>query len=162
MTKLCLEYPQIKLVNIPFGPTMNYLVELRDAIPDTIKIYVGMHNILSGLAMGAWGAQVTETNQVPHLCQAMVDKFVAGDIAGAAATYAHVLRLTDVIDTGRRVSADGPKAALKALGFDVGAPRHPRVPVDDATVEKMRAAFARLGTLQLEAEAAAGSRSRRG
>ena len=63
---------------------------------------------------------------------------------------------------GRRVSADGPKAALKALGFDVGAPRHPRVPVDDATVDEMRSAFARLGTLELEAEAAARSRSRRG
>jgi 4-hydroxy-tetrahydrodipicolinate synthase len=155
VTKLCLEYPQIKLVNIPFGPSMSYLVELKDTLPDTIKIYVGMHNILSGLALGAWGAQVTETNQVPHLCQAMVDEFVAGDVAGAAETYAHVLRLTDVIDMGRRVSADGPKAALKALGHDVGAPRHPRVPVDDATVDKMRSAFARLGTLELEAEAAA-------
>jgi 4-hydroxy-tetrahydrodipicolinate synthase len=162
VTKLCLDYPQIKLVNIPFGPTMNYLVQLKDTIPDTIKIYVGMHNVLSGLAMGAWGAQVTETNQVPHLCQAMIDEFVAGDVARAAATYADVLRVTDVIDLGRRVSADGPKAAMKALGFDVGAPRHPRVPVDDATVEKMRAAFARLGTLELEADAAARSRSRRG
>jgi 4-hydroxy-tetrahydrodipicolinate synthase len=162
VTKLCLDYPQIKLVNIPFGPTMNYLVQLKDTIPDSIKIYVGMHNILSGLAMGAWGAQVTETNQIPHLCQAMIDEFVAGDVARAAETYAHILRLTDVIDMGRRVSADGPKAALKAMGFDVGAPRHPRVPVDDETVEKMRAAIARLGTLELEAEAAARSRSRRG
>ena len=162
VTKLCLDYPQIKLVNIPFGPTMNYLVQLKDTIPDTIKIYVGMHNILSGLAMGAWGAQVTETNQIPHLCRAMIDEFVAGDVARAAETYAHVLRLTDVIDMGRRVSADGPKAALKAMGFDVGAPRHPRVPVDDATVEKMRSAIARLGTLELEAEAAARTRSRRG
>jgi 4-hydroxy-tetrahydrodipicolinate synthase len=155
VTKLCLDYPQIKLVNIPFGPTMNYLVQLRDGVPDTIKSYVGMHNVLSGLAMGAWGAQVTETNQIPHLCQAMIDQFVAGDIAAAAETYAHVLRVTDVIDSGRRVSADGPKAALKALGFDVGLPRHPRVPVDDATVEKMRSAFASLGTLELEAAAAA-------
>ena len=159
VTKLCLDYPQIKLVNIPFGPTMNYLVQLRDAIPDAIKIYVGMHNVLSGLAMGAWGAQVTETNQIPHLCQAVVDEFVAGNVARAAELYAHVLRVTDVIDSGRRVSADGPKAALKALGFDVGAPRHPRVPVDDATVDKMRSEFARLGTLDLEAEAAARRRS---
>jgi 4-hydroxy-tetrahydrodipicolinate synthase len=162
VTKLCLDYPHIKLVNIPFGPTMNYLVELKDTIPDTIKIYVGMHNVLSGLMMGAWGAQVTETNQIPHLCQAIADEFVAGDIARAAETYANVLRVTDVIDMGRRVSADGPKAALKALGFDVGPPRHPRVPVDEATIEKMRTAFARLGTLELEAEAAARRSSRRG
>ena len=162
VTKLCNDYPHIKLVNIPFGPTMNYLVQLRDSIPDTIKIYVGMHNILSGLMMGAWGAQVTETNQIPNLCQALIDSFVEGDVAGAAATYADVLRVTDVIDLGRRVSADGPKAALKALGYDVGAPRHPRVPVDDETVAKMRSAFDRLGTLELERQAAARRNSRRG
>ena len=86
VTKLCLDYPHIKLVNIPFGPTMNYLVQLKDTIPDTIKIYVGMHNVLSGLAMGAWGAQVTETNQIPNLCQAVIDEFVAGDVVRAAAT----------------------------------------------------------------------------
>jgi 4-hydroxy-tetrahydrodipicolinate synthase len=162
VTRLCADYPQIKLVNIPFGPTMNYLVELRDTISDTVKIYVGMHNILSGLVMGAWGAQVTETNQAPHLCQAIIDHFVDGDLSSAAAAYAHVLRLGDVIGMGRRVSADGPKAALKALGFDVGPPRHPRVPVDDATVGKMRSAFDRLGTLDLENEAAARRRTRRG
>jgi 4-hydroxy-tetrahydrodipicolinate synthase len=161
VAKLCNEYPQIKLVNIPFGPTMNYLVELQASIPDTIKIYVGMHNILSGLMMGAWGAQVTETNQVPHLCQAIVDDFVDGDLSGAATNYAHVLRVADVIDVGRRVSADGPKAALAALGFDVGAPRRPRVPVDIETVTRMRAAFERLGTLELEQQAAARHRSRR-
>ena len=162
VTKLCLDYPHIKLVNIPFGPTMNYLVEMMDNIPDNIKIYVGMHNILSGLVMGAWGAQVTETNQVPHLCQSIIDDFVAGDLARAGQSYAHVCRITDVIGMGRRVSADGPKAALKALGFDVGNPRHPRVPVDDATIDKMRAEFERLGTLRLEAEAAARRHSRRG
>jgi hypothetical protein len=53
------------------------------------------------------------------------------------------------------VSADGPKAALKALGYDVGPPRPPRVPVDDATVARMAAAFEKLGTARLEAEAAA-------
>jgi 4-hydroxy-tetrahydrodipicolinate synthase len=161
VTKLCNDYPQIKLVNIPFGPTMNYLVELRDSIAENVKIYVGMHNILSGLMMGAWGAQVTETNQVPHLCQAIIDDFLDGDLARAAATYAHVLRVTDVIGMGRRVSADGPKAALAALGLDVGAPRHPRVPVDEETTARMRAAFERLGTLALEREAADRHRSRR-
>jgi 4-hydroxy-tetrahydrodipicolinate synthase len=153
--RLCLDYPHIKVVNIPFGPTSTYLVQLRDALADRVKFYVGMDNLLTGLLMGAWGAQVTETNQVPQLCQSIIDHFVRGDLERAAAAYAHVLRVTDVIGLGRRVSADGPKAALTALGFDVGPPRPPRVPVDDATVERMRRAFAELGTLALEREAAA-------
>jgi 4-hydroxy-tetrahydrodipicolinate synthase len=155
VAKLCADYPLIKIVNIPFGPGMNYLVQLKDSISEDIKIYVGMHNILDGLMMGAWGAQVTEPNQVPHLSQSIIDHFVAGDFAKAAEAYAHVLRVADVIDMGRRVSADGPKAALKALGYDVGPPRSPRVPVDDATIKRMAEAFQRLGTKKLEEEAAA-------
>jgi dihydrodipicolinate synthase/N-acetylneuraminate lyase len=120
-----------------------------------------MDNVLTGLALGAWGAQVTETNQVPNLCQLVVDRFVAGDVAGAASAYAQVLRVTDVISMGRRVSADGPKAALCALGLEVGPPRHPRVPVDDATIEQMRVAFERLGVRDAEAQAAATRRGAR-
>jgi dihydrodipicolinate synthase/N-acetylneuraminate lyase len=90
------------------------------------------------------------------MCQAVVDRFVDGDLAGAADMYAKVLAVTDVIDTGRLVSADGPKAAMKALGYDVGPPRHPRVPVDDATIEKMRLAFERMGTRQLEESLSSG------
>lgn len=153
VVRLCRDYPQIKVVNIPFGPSSSYLVQLTDALGDTVKIYVGMDNVLSGLALGAWGAQVTETNQVPNLCRLVIDKFVRGDVAGAAGAYRHVLRVTDVIGLGRRVSADGPKAALHALGFDVGPPRPPRVPVGDDIVEKMRQEFGRLRTLEHEAAA---------
>jgi hypothetical protein len=65
-----------------------------------------------------------------------------------------VLRVTEVIGLGRRVSADGPKAALQALGHDVGRPRPPRLPVDDGVIETMRREFERLGTLEREAAAA--------
>lgn len=153
--RLCADYPHIKVINIPFGPEMNYLVQLQENVRDDIKIYVGMHNILSGLAMGAWGAQVTETNQIPNLCQSVIDHFMAGRIDQAASAYASVLRVTDVIGLGRAVSSDGPKAALKALGFDVGGPRHPRVPVDEETYARMQRAFDEMDVLRLESEAAA-------
>jgi 4-hydroxy-tetrahydrodipicolinate synthase len=152
--RLCADYPHVKVVNLPIGPSLSYMVRVRDAIRPDIKIYMGIQTVLPGLVLGAWGAQVTEPNQVPYLSQAVVDRFVDGDMAGAAEAYAYVLRATDVIDMGRTVSADGPKAALKALGYDVGPPRPPRVPVDDATVERMREAFARLGIADAEARAA--------
>jgi 4-hydroxy-tetrahydrodipicolinate synthase len=151
---LCQDYPQIKVVNIAFGPTMNYLVELKELISPDVKMYVGMHNILCGLIMGAWGAQITESNQVPHLCQSIIDYFIAGDLERAAQSYRHVLRMADVMGMARTVSSDGPKAALKAMGFDVGPPRPPKVAVDDATMEKLRAAFIALRINALEREAA--------
>jgi 4-hydroxy-tetrahydrodipicolinate synthase len=160
VVRLCHEYRHVKVVNIPFGPPTTYLVRLRDELPDDVKVYVGMDNLLNGLALGAWGAQVTETNQIPNLCQLAIEQFVAGDVAAAATTYATIQRVTDVIGLGRRVSSDGPKAALSALGFDVGPPRHPRVPVPPETVEQMRDAFARLGVLDAEAAAAKARRRR--
>jgi len=159
--RLCADYPHIKLVNLPIGPTPNYFVRLQEGISPDIKMYVGIPNILTGLLMGAWGAQVTEPNQIPFMSRAIIDRFVDGDHVGAAEIFAKVLRVTDVIELGRRVSSDGPKAALKALGYDVGPPRPPRVPVDDATIAAMRAEFERLGVAELELQMAKEAAARR-
>jgi 4-hydroxy-tetrahydrodipicolinate synthase len=150
---LCADYPQIKVINL-HGPSMAYFVRLKDGVSADVKLYVGMADLLSGLALGAWGAQATEPNQLPNLCRVVVERFSAGDVSGSAAAYADVLRATDIIGFGRAVSADGPKAAMKALGFDVGPPRPPRVAVDDGTIEKMRGAFEAMHALDLEGEAA--------
>ena len=109
VTKLCADYPQIKIVNIPFGPTMNYLVQLQDNISDDIKIYVGMHNILCGLMMGGVGGAGHRAQPGPHLCQSIIDHYVAGDLDKAAEAYAHVLRVTDVIGMGSLCPPTAPK-----------------------------------------------------
>jgi 4-hydroxy-tetrahydrodipicolinate synthase len=153
VVSLCRDYEQVKLINL-HGPGMDYFVRLKDALGEDVKIYLGINTVLAGLPMGAWGAQLTEPNQVPNLSRLVVDRWAAGDVAGAAAAYADVLRVTDVISMGRRESADGPKAAMQALGYDVGPPRPPRVPVSDATVAAMRAAFERLGIPERERRAA--------
>ena len=152
--RLCNDYPQIKLINL-HGPSMSYLVQLKDGLSPEVKLYVGMADILSALPLGGWGAQATEPNQVPNLCRLIVDRFWAGDIAGAGEAYATVLRINDIIGWGRQVSADGPKAGMKALGLDVGPPRPPRVAVDDATIEKMRIAIEALNIADIEQKASA-------
>ena len=154
VAKLCNEYAQVKVINIAAGPTMNYLIKLQELINTDVKIYVGMSNILSGLPLGAWGAQVTESNQIPNLCRAVIDSYLAGDMARVAEVYRHVLNVTEVVGMGRAVSSDGPKGAMAALGMNVGPPRPPRLPVDEATVEKMRQAFTEYKTMELEREAA--------
>ena len=44
VVRLCAEYRHVKVVNIPFGPSSAYLVQLRDELPSDVKIYVGMDN----------------------------------------------------------------------------------------------------------------------
>ena len=152
--KLCKDYPQIKVLNLPSGSGSTFFVQHRDVISDNVKIYAGGMDILYGLPLGSWGAQVSEPNQVPNLCRSIIDHYLAGDLEKANEAYKNVLRVGTVIGMGRKVSSDGPKAALKALGHDVGNPRPPRVPVDDPTIEQMRQTFKKLGTAGLEAAAA--------
>jgi 4-hydroxy-tetrahydrodipicolinate synthase len=156
VVSLCQDYPQIKLVNVHLAPTMNYVIELMDQLPSGVKVYLGIDTMLGGLLMGAWGVQITEANQAPNLCRSVVDHYLAGRLAEAARAYANVLRVKAIIDSGRGVSSDGPKAALTALGIDVGPPRSPRVAVDDAIIAQMRSAFARMDLLNLERAAAQG------
>ncbi len=148
--KLCNDYPHVKAVNLPAGTSLNYFVQLQDMIRNDIKIYLGIGDLLSGLSMGAWGVQITEPNQVPNLCQSVIDHYLAGDLQKAAEAYANVLRVGTIIGMGRQVSADGPKGALKALGLPGGPPRPPRVPVDEGTIEKMRQAFKDMNVFELE------------
>ncbi|MCL0102250.1 dihydrodipicolinate synthase family protein [Dehalococcoidia bacterium] len=147
--KLCSDYPQIQAINL-HGPSLAYFVNLKDSISSTVKIYLGIGTVLAGLSMGAWGAQVTEPNQVPRLCQSVIDHYLAGDMKRAADSYANVLRVSSIIDLGRQVSADGPKGAMAALGLSVGPPRPPRIAVDDATIAGMRQAFEAMRVFELE------------
>jgi 4-hydroxy-tetrahydrodipicolinate synthase len=153
IAKLCEDYPQIKVINY-FGPGMKYMTDLMQMVGPDIKFYVGMFTLLSALPLGAWGAQVPETNQIPNICRSIIDYYLAGDTEKMREAYTTALSISEVIGLAHGESSGAAKAASNALGYDVGPPRRPRLPAKPETVEKMRQAFEKLNIPELEKLAA--------
>ncbi len=147
--QLCNDYPQVVAVNL-HGPTMSYLLQLRERIRDDIKIYTGMNNVLTSLALGAWGCQAAEPNLVPKLCQAIIDHFIAGDIGKMGEAYARVLTVWDTLAPAQAQSQDATKAVMRAMGLPGGYTRRPRAPVDEAALAKVRESIQALHVPELE------------
>lgn len=116
-----------------------YLIRVIDAVGDRIEIHVGgAMQGLTVLALGGNGFLTSEANLAPKLVQSVIDRWVAGDLAGAADRFARVLRLYAAMAGVGGVS--GTKAALNQLGLPGGFPRRPRLPVPpewDAQIERI-------------------------
>jgi 4-hydroxy-tetrahydrodipicolinate synthase len=153
IAKLCNDYPQVKVINY-FGPGMKYMTDLMKMVNPDVKFYVGMFTLLSALPLGAWGAQVPETNQIPNICRSIIDYYLAGDTEKMREAYTTALSIGEVIALGHGESSGSPKAASNALGYDIGPPRRPRLPASPETIEKMRLAFEALNIPELEKQAA--------
>src|SRR5262249_55577903 len=98
----------------------------------------GPMQALSCLALGGQGYLSSEGNLVPRLCVSLIDAHVRRDHDAALAAYASIMRIFTA--TRRLGGIVATKAALALLGLPGGAPRPPRLAVDDAT----NAAIARM------------------
>lgn len=127
LERLVSRYDHLIGLNVT-NPDVTYLVRVVDAVGDRVEIHVGgAMQGLTALALGAQGFLTSEANLAPKLCQRVIDRWVAGDLTGAADAFAHVLRLYTALAAVGGVS--GTKAALNVLGLPGGFPRKPRLPV---------------------------------
>jgi dihydrodipicolinate synthase/N-acetylneuraminate lyase len=148
--RLCNDYQQVKAVNL-HGPSPTYLVRLRDGIRPEVRLYGGMINVLNFLPLGGWGCQAAEPNIAPKLCQAIIDRYLAGNLAGAGEAYAAVLRLWDATTLPAPFSAGRTaKAALKALGLPGGPTKKPYILPDDSVIQQVRTRVQALHIPELE------------
>jgi 4-hydroxy-tetrahydrodipicolinate synthase len=109
---------------------------------DVIETFVGWDSLLlSTLVEGAAGVMAGSANVVPAELVAVYDAVAAGDLAGARQAWAPVFPLLDAMLSENFIAA--VKAALAAVGFDIGGPRAPIAPLDDeatARIAKLAAA----------------------
>lgn len=127
LKRLVDRHPSIVGINVT-NNDITYLIRVIDAVGDRIEIHVGgAMQGLTALALGANGFLTSEANLAPKLAQSVIDRWVAGDLAGAADRFARVLRLYAAMAGVGGVS--GTKAALNQLGLPGGQPRKPRLPV---------------------------------
>ncbi|MBI2888118.1 MAG: 4-hydroxy-tetrahydrodipicolinate synthase [Chloroflexi bacterium] len=92
------------------------------------------------LAMGGYGIVSVVAHLTGLQVRSMIDKFLAGDNAGAAAIHRHLLPLVNALFL---VANPIPvKFMLNQIGFNVGQPRLPLVAPDDKTAAQIKETLA--------------------
>ena len=150
LTQLCQRYSQIVSLDLT-GQPIAYFMEVRDALPSSIRIYTDIENFVQMLTLGASGALVADSNVIPRICQSIVDHYLAGDMEnlGAANRTLHRFRLI-VSEWGG--TARWVNMALKVLGLPGGTGflRPPYRMPSEEDQRRLAAAFDRLKIRELE------------
>jgi 4-hydroxy-tetrahydrodipicolinate synthase len=128
---------------------LRYLSEIVDAVGDRLEVHVGgPHLGLTSLALGGNGFLSSEGNLVPKLCVGVIEAYRANDAQRAASLFGKVLRLSSALYGAGGIRAT--KAVLNSLGFAVGPPRVPQLPISDETVASLRRLIDELGIAEIE------------
>jgi len=120
------------------------VAEIARRVGDRVALYSGNDDqVVPLMSLGGQGVISVLANVAPRDTARMAHAFLAGDTAEACALQ---LRLLPLIAALFRESNPIPvKAAVGMLGFDVGEPRLPLVPVSDAVRREVEGAMRELG-----------------
>jgi 4-hydroxy-tetrahydrodipicolinate synthase len=142
------EYDSIIGVNATNQDVM-YLVDVVAAVDGRADVHVGgpMQATIA-LALGAQGYLSSDGNLAPTLCVSLIDRHVAGDLAGRDEAYRTLMDLFTA--TRRHGGISATKGALTALGLPGGIPRRPRLEVGAADRAGMARTLERLGIPAIE------------
>ena len=110
---------------------MAQVVEIFARCGDKLDIYSGEDAItVPMLAMGGSGCISVLSNVVPQLAARMVERFFAGDVAGAAELQCKTLPLINALFS--EVNPIPAKAAVSRMGFGENYLRLPLTPMEEA------------------------------
>jgi 4-hydroxy-tetrahydrodipicolinate synthase len=117
--------------------------EIIHQAPEDFRVWSGNDgDLLAILALGGYGVISVASHLVGRQLEDLIQRFVAGDTAGAAEIH-H--RLVPLIDALFITSSPIPlKYALNKVGMPVGETRLPLVPIDSKSQAVMDAALAQV------------------
>jgi 4-hydroxy-tetrahydrodipicolinate synthase len=151
LAALVRDFPQVVAVNV-MGPPNAYFMEVRDALPASVRLYTSVLNVLQGFALGASGALLAENNVIPNVCRRIADGWATRDLDMASEAAQTVQRFSNVVNRWAPSTARWVKMALKVLHLPAGngVLRRPYLlPPEDEQAEMARA-FERLHIRELE------------
>lgn len=152
LKRLSDDYKSIIAINV-MGPPNSYFVELRDALPRSIKMYTGIVNLTQVLTLGADGCLAAENNLIPNLCRAIIDHFETSDLARLDDASLTVARFQNIVNQWAPSTARWVKMAMKVLGLGNGVIRKPYLLPGGDDQRRMADAFVRLNIMELERQA---------
>jgi 4-hydroxy-tetrahydrodipicolinate synthase len=120
------------------GSDMDQISRIIEGAPDGFKVWSGNDNeTFSIMATGGYGVVSVLSHVVGSQIKQMMGYVLEGDVEKAAAEHRRLLPIFKVMFI---VSNPIPmKHALNHIGFNVGNPRLPLVPLDDASAAKVEA-----------------------
>lgn len=122
------------------------IAEVIERCGGDLDVYVGNDSeILPVMALGGKGVISTMGNIAPADIQAIVDKFLAGDIEGSRKLQLGILPLVRLLFTD--INPMPVKAALRMMGFDVGQCRLPLVDIEPALATELEQAMKGYGLI---------------
>jgi 4-hydroxy-tetrahydrodipicolinate synthase len=142
------KYSQIVGVNCTH-PDLGYLSNVIKSVGQRMPVHVGgpMQG-LTVLALGGHGYLSSEGNLAPRLCVSVIDRYLAQDMPGMMDAFGRLITLFGTLmDYG---AGRATKSALNRLGLAGGYPRRPRLPIDDARLDKVMDIIAELGIAKIE------------
>lgn len=117
------------------------VADLIAAVPAEFRVLVGSSTTFcDAIRLGAAGGILALASVVPDASTRVFEWTRAGRHDEAAALQQQLLPLAKLL--GMRYGVPGLKAALKLIGCDVGDPRPPLLPLDEAAISEIRQALA--------------------
>ena len=152
LKQLADDYKRLIAINV-MGPPNSYFVELRAALPPSIKLYTGITNLVQVMSFGAAGCLSAENNIIPNLCRAIIDHYESGDLARMDEATTAVARFGGIVNRWAPSTARWVKMAMKVVGIGNGVIRKPYLLPGEDDQRRMAEAFANLGIMELERQA---------
>ncbi len=149
VARLAADYPNIVGIKDEAGINPTQMTEFARVTPPGFTVYNGDDiMVLCGLAQGAAGVVSGGSHIIGAQMREMINKFLAGDLAGALNIHMALDPLFKAFGSNGRINGIPLwKAAMELVGLEVGPPRLPLAPATKDEVEIMRGHLVRLGIL---------------
>ena len=149
VARLAERYPHIVGIKDEAGINPTQMTEFARVTPPGFTVYNGDDiMVLCGLAQGAAGVVSGGSIIIGAQMREMIDRFLAGNVAGALEIHNALDPLFKAFGSNGRVNPIPLwKAAMNLCGLEVGPPRLPLAPATNEEVEIIRIQLKRLEVL---------------
>ena len=151
LQNLITRFPQIQALSL-VGSHASYFLELRDAIPPTVKFYCGVPEFTQHATLGADGFINPAGNIIPYLCRSLIDAWMLNDLRQVSKSNCAIQQLLRIVNQWAPSTARWVKMAMKIINTDNGQLRLPYILPGDAELKKMADQFAHINLFEREAE----------
>ena len=126
------------------GGNISKIVETMSYVQDKVDLYSGNDDqIVPIMALGGKGVISVVSNVLPAKTKELTEKFLKGDIAGAASIQFQLHKFIDALFC--EVNPIPVKAAMSAMGFCRNTLREPLTTMEEGNYQKLLAAMRELG-----------------